>query len=223
MNPIDKILTDLNKEIYPAKLIAVSKTYPIETIRVACQSGQVLFGENRIQEGIEKFSILRSEGFPIELHHIGPVQSGTMKKLFKNFDYTHGVGSVSVLEKLSKESLKHESKLKFLIQLNLTSEDSKNGVTEKEFIEELSTIRNLQTDTLIFVGLMTMGPSSGDPIETENVFKNLKTIRDTYFPEGNLSMGMSGDYPLAIIHGANFVRIGSKIFGNRDYSLAGDS
>ncbi|MDX1961358.1 MAG: YggS family pyridoxal phosphate-dependent enzyme [Leptospiraceae bacterium] len=196
-------------------IIAVSKTKPVELVIEAIESGIKVFGENRIQEGIEKFTELKKLHPDILLHHIGPVQSGTLKKLFGLFDFTHGVGSLSTLEDLSKQSLKLKKLLRFFLQINLTEEVSKSGFSETELLKVFPNLQNYETEYLRFHGFMTMGPTNEDKELTKKVFDKLSKIRNEISPNANLSMGMSGDFELALDSGTDYVRIGSAIFGSR--------
>ncbi|TGL72314.1 YggS family pyridoxal phosphate-dependent enzyme [Leptospira jelokensis] len=202
-------------------LIAVSKTKPYEVVRDAYLQGIREFGENYLPEAIEKFTRLKEE-FPdaetsVNVHHIGPVQSGTLRKLFGVFSYTHGVGSFSSLSELLKRAEKEKKKIRYFLQTNLTGENTKHGFSLETLLENKIKLLGFQNEYCIWEGFMGMGPSSGDLNETKEVFTKLKNFREEHFPERKLSMGMSGDYPLAITLGSNFVRIGSKIFGEREY------
>ncbi len=214
---LEFIQSTLKKANKPITLIAVSKTKPIELIEEAILAGQRVFGENKIKEGIEKFSGLK-EKYSLELHHLGPVQSGSSKKLFGIFDFTHGVSSLSSLENLQKESEKYKKLLKYFLQVNLTDEDSKNGFEESELLKILPSSSLYETEFLKLEGLMTMGPSSGEEKLTRQAFFRLNDIRNTFLPQAKLSMGMSGDYSLAIAEGTDYIRVGSLIFGERDYN-----
>jgi pyridoxal phosphate enzyme (YggS family) len=205
---------NLKKENTPT-IISVSKTKPLSMIEEAYSFGIRVFGENKIQEAITKFTELQTNRPEFILHHIGPVQSGTLKKLFGLFSFTHGVGSMNSLEELSKQSLKSKKTLHFFLQANLTLEDTKHGFTESELELLVPKISNYETEYLKFHGLMTMGPSNGDAIKTKNVFNKLKSIRNTFSPTAKLSMGMSDDYTIALEEDTNFLRIGSAIFGDR--------
>ncbi|WP_411822216.1 YggS family pyridoxal phosphate-dependent enzyme [Leptospira sp. 'Mane'] len=203
------------------EILAVSKTKPYEVVREAYLGGIRVFGENYIPEAIEKFTKLREE-FPeanesVQLHHIGPVQSGTLRKLFGHFQFTHGVGSVSTLNELLKRALKEKKKIRYFIQCNLTGESSKNGMDLEELISHKNDILNFQNEYCMWEGMMGMGPSSGEQEGTKLAFRKLNDIRNEYFPDKKLSMGMSGDYDLALLYGSDYLRIGSKIFGDRDY------
>jgi pyridoxal phosphate enzyme (YggS family) len=195
-------------------LVAVSKTKPINLIEEAISAGQKVFGENKIKEGIEKFSDLKIKE-NLTLHHLGPVQSGTAKKLFGLFDYTHGVSSPSTVEFLLKEADKHKKLLKYFLQVNLTDEDSKNGFSERDLLPILNKTSLLENEYLRFEGLMTMGPTSEDPILTRSVFQKLNSIRKSLVPFAKLSMGMSGDYKIALEEETDYIRVGSFLFGSR--------
>ena len=196
-------------------LVAVSKTKPIELIKEAISVGQIVFGENKIKEGIEKFSDIKIHE-NLTLHHLGPVQSGTAKKLFGNFDYTHGVSSISSLEFLLKEAVKQRKLLKYFLQANLTEEDSKSGFSEQELLPILNKTNSFENEYLRFEGLMTMGPTSEDPTLTRSVFQKLNSIRKSLVPFAKLSMGMSGDYKIALEEETDYIRVGSLLFGSRD-------
>ncbi|MGE8722352.1 YggS family pyridoxal phosphate-dependent enzyme [Leptospira terpstrae] len=213
------------RDLYPKRspiVIAVSKTKPYEVVREAYLQGIREFGENYIPEAISKFTKLREE-FPesegsLHLHHIGPVQSGTLRKLFGVFSHTHGVGSISTLKELLKRAEKEKKTIRYLIQTNLTEENTKHGMGFETLRSMKGTLASYQNEYCIWEGFMGMGPSSGDWAETREVFSMLQELRDTYFPEKKLSMGMSGDYELAAELGSDYLRIGSKIFGERNYA-----
>lgn len=195
------------------EIIAVSKKHQV--IKEAIKSGIYLFGENKIQEAIEKFSPLKEEGLQFELHHIGPLQSGNLRKLFGLFSVTHGAGSISSLLELIKHAEKNKVMMKYFIQVNLTGEDSKSGMVKKDLLKFLPDLEKYKSEYCMPIGLMTIGPADQDIIRTRSVFRELKTIRDDFFPQGKLSMGMSGDYRIAIEEGSDFLRIGTAIFGER--------
>lgn len=220
----DNYLNILNaaKELRPVDtpmILAVSKKQPEAKIREAIESGIYKFGENQIKEGLEKFIPIKNEGLKFELHHIGPVQTGTLKKLLGTFDYTHGIGSENSLKELSKQANTRKTKISFFLQANLTLEDTKSGLELKELLQLLKNIIIFENDFCKFSGLMTMGPSNEDPIQTRKVFKQLKSIKDEYCPNALLSMGMSGDYRIAIEEGSNIIRIGTAIFGGRKHGI----
>lgn len=201
-------------------LIAVSKKQPYEVIKQAYNEGIRHFGENYIQEAVEKFSKLFSE-IPeskeqIKLHHIGPLQSGNIKKVVGFFQYVHGVGSLSALKELKKRAEKERQKIYFFIQLNLTNESQKNGIDPTEFLELKDSIRDINSELCQWEGFMVMGPSSGEAKETERVFESASNLRNSFSPKVKLSMGMSGDYLMATRYGSDYLRVGSLIFGERN-------
>ncbi|TGL90880.1 YggS family pyridoxal phosphate-dependent enzyme [Leptospira congkakensis] len=213
------------KGLYPNKspvLIAVSKTKPYEVVREAYLQGIREFGENYIPEAVSKFTKLREE-FPeavtsVKLHHIGPIQSGTLRKLFGVFSHTHGVGSISSLKELLKRAEKEKKQIRYFIQTNLTEENTKHGMGFETLRSMKDTLTGYQNEFCIWEGFMGMGPSSGDLRETREVFSILAELRNTYYPDKKLSMGMSGDYEIACELGSDYLRVGSKIFGERDYA-----
>jgi pyridoxal phosphate enzyme (YggS family) len=207
---------------HPFTLIAVSKTKPYETIRAAYLEGIRVFGENYIPEAIEKFTRLREE-FPearetVRLHHIGPTQSGTIRKLFGIFQYTHGVGSLSTLKELSKRAEKEKVLLRYFLQCNLTNEKTKHGFSIEEILTQKTEILNLENEFCQWEGFMGMGPSDGNEVGTKLAFQTLQGLRSAHFPDKKLSMGMSGDFEWAMEFGADYLRIGSLIFGERSYA-----
>lgn len=213
--------------LYPDRtvcIIAVSKKHSYETFAEAYREGIRDFGENSVQEGLSKIEMWRADNphlaFTIDeprIHHIGPVQKGTLRKLFGNFVSTHGVGSLNAWKELSKRSIKEKATLSCFFQLNLTREDTKSGFLSGELLDNREEIQSLTTDRLVHEGFMTMGPSNGDPDTTRQVFREMKEFRDKYFPGKKLSMGMSGDYLTAVGEGSDMVRIGTAIFGERNY------
>lgn len=213
------------KDLYPNRspvVIAVSKTKPYEVVKEAYLQGIREFGENYIPEAITKFTKLREE-FPesatsVHLHHIGPVQSGTLRKLFGIFSHTHGVGSISSLKELLKRAEKEKTPIRYFIQTNLTEENTKHGMGFETLRTMKETLAGYQNEFCLWEGFMGMGPSSGNLSETREVFSLLAELRDTYFPGKKLSMGMSGDYEIAAELGSDYLRVGSKIFGERDYA-----
>ncbi|XDD49132.1 YggS family pyridoxal phosphate-dependent enzyme [Leptospira sp. WS92.C1] len=201
----------------PPVLIAVSKFQPLEKIKEAVNAGVIHFGENRIQEGLEKFAEwIANENSNLVLHHIGPVQSGTFRKLFLGYSHTHGVGGEGSVFELLSRAEKEQKQIGYFLQANLTREDTKHGFEKKELISLLEKKEMLSNTFCKLEGLMVMGPSDGDPFKTRETFRELSKIRKEYLPEGKLSMGMSGDYRIAIEEGSDFVRIGSAIFGERN-------
>lgn len=221
-----EIQTALEKLDRPdVTIIAVSKTHPPLSIDGLAELGIRNFGENRYSEARDKFPEVRynNPADPLIYHHIGPLQSGFARNLPGLFQWVHGASSVSSLEKLARAAMKYAQDhaepsylwpMKYLVQIRLTAEESKlGGMTEEEFLSLDSMPGN---DAIQFRGFMTMGPESQDPVETREVFHRLRELRDRSLPEGELSMGMSGDWKIAVEEGATMIRLGSVLFGPRE-------
>ena len=200
------------------KLIAVSKTKPVEMILEAFQAGQVRFGENRVQEARDKSPQLPSE---LDWHLIGPLQKNKAKYCPAIFSTIHTVHRVDVAEELNKRSLAADKTLDVLIQMNLTDEDTKSGI---ETVDELRQLEDyiLGCSNLRLTGLMTMGDPWASESENREVFARLREINEKEAQRlglqnqmVELSTGMSDDFELALKEGATYVRIGSAIFGSR--------
>lgn len=198
------------------KLIAVSKTFSADCVKVAHDAGQRAFGENRVQELEEKAPLLPGD---IEWHVIGHLQSNKALKAVTLASYIHSVDSVKLLQRLDRLADENKKKPKILLEINVSGEASKFGITDMTQAMLLGE-EALKCANLDFCGLMTMAPlnASGDALHS--VFASLRELRDrmeTQFgvkiPE--LSMGMSSDYEAAVSEGATFVRIGTAIFGRR--------
>lgn len=200
-------------------LIAVSKTKPVELIQEAFRYGQKVFGENKVQEIVSKY-----EAFPKDLqwHMIGHLQRNKVKYIVDKTALIHSVDSVRLAEAINKEALKHKIQMPVLIEVNVAGEESKFGVSCAEVIpllEELS-----QYPGLLVRGLMTIAPYTSNPEENRPVFRELKQLSvDITAKNINninvdiLSMGMTGDYQVAIEEGSTMVRVGTGIFGEREY------
>jgi pyridoxal phosphate enzyme (YggS family) len=205
------------------KLIAVTKTVGIETIKEAIDAGLRIFGENRVQEAQKKvmsdeLGLMRER---IEWHLIGHLQKNKAKYAVQLFDLIHTVDSVELAEELNKQAEKIGKIQRVLVQVKLSEEETKHGVSEDELIlllEEIKKLKNLKLE-----GLMTMPPYFEDPEKARPYFKRLREIRDninslriTHYALRELSMGMSNDFEVAIEEGATMVRIGTAIFGERN-------
>ncbi|TGK43614.1 YggS family pyridoxal phosphate-dependent enzyme [Leptospira andrefontaineae] len=203
------------KPIGTPTLIAVSKFQPKEKVQEAISGGVIHFGENRVQEGIEKFSDLGKPEKDFILHHIGPVQSSHIRKYAGLYSFVHGVGSEKILQELKRRMDADRWKIRYFLQVNLTEEDSKSGFSKEEVLGLLRKKEILSSEFCALEGFMTMGPSSGDPEETRKVFREIANLRKEFLPQGKLSMGMSGDYRIALEEGSDYLRIGTAIFGER--------
>jgi len=207
-------------------LMAVSKTRSIEEIMAVYNAGISLFGENHVQEIVEKFSKDGSANRPkdMELHMIGHLQSNKVNKVVPLVDMIESVDSYTLLEKINKAAMKNNKVIDVLLELNTSGEASKSGFeTEEELVNCIEKAKNL--NNVRIRGLMTIGPVScaqEDKEElTNEAFSKLKRLYDklqSHIKLNTLSMGMSGDYILGIKNGSTEVRIGTAIFGERDYS-----
>ena len=212
-------LNDINEKIKNTKeknlnfskkpiLIAVSKTFNIEDINPLVDFGHIHFGENRVQEALDKWTKIKENNDTIKLHLIGKLQTNKVKFAVKIFDYIHTVDSIKLARKISNEENKLKKKIRLFIQVNIGLEEQKSGVSEnnlKELIEECSRLN------LSVIGLMCIPPNDNN---SKNYFKKMKELGSQY-SLSELSMGMSSDYIEAIEEGSTYVRIGSKIFGER--------
>ncbi|WP_068310832.1 YggS family pyridoxal phosphate-dependent enzyme [Polycladidibacter hongkongensis] len=195
-----------------AQLIAVSKTFAAEDIRPVLLAGQRVFGENKVQEAMKKWDELRAEFSGVELHLIGPLQSNKAKEAVATFDVIHSVDREKIARALKTEMDKQSKSPKLFIQVNTGEEEQKAGIAPKETAAFISFCRDeLGLD---IAGLMCIPPVDEAPGMHFALLE--KIARENDLPL--LSMGMSADYPIAIQHGATHVRVGSAIFGARDYA-----
>ena len=206
---VNKKINDLKIYNYKPNIIAVSKTFPIEKIKPLIDYGHIHFGENKVQEAVEKWTGIKEKNPKINLHMIGKLQSNKVKFAVKIFDYIHSVDSIKLVKKIAEEQTKLNKKLKIFIQANLNNEDQKSGIS-KDLVDDL--YESCVEYNLDVLGLMCLPPIDKPPGE---FFLMLKRKKDE-LKLTSLSMGMSNDYLEAIVHNSNFLRIGSKIFGSRD-------
>jgi pyridoxal phosphate enzyme (YggS family) len=197
-------------------LVAVSKTKSEQEIMEAYQAGQRVFGENKIQEMVAKHESLPKD---IQWHMIGHVQTNKVKYMAPFVDLIHGVDRLKLLKEIDKQAQKNERKIDCLLQIHIAQEDTKFGFSISEASEALKTAEQLKNVNI--VGLMGMATFTDDQDQINREFKTLKNLFDQVAEQHPqcrvLSMGMSGDYPLAIAQGSNMIRVGSKIFGQRNY------
>jgi pyridoxal phosphate enzyme (YggS family) len=206
---IQKTLKEkLNNANIPT-VIAVSKTFPISEVLPLINHGHEHFGENKVQEAIEKWSSIKSDFKQIKLHMIGSLQSNKVKYVLPLFDYIHSLDSLKLAEKISNEQKKIKKRLKIFIQINIGQEIQKSGI-EIEYLEEFYKICVTKLD-LEVVGLMCLPPKNNNGLQYFLEMKNLCSKIGVK----ELSMGMSNDYIEASNNGSTFVRIGSNIFGER--------
>jgi pyridoxal phosphate enzyme (YggS family) len=199
-------------------LVMATKTVEPERIREAIRAGGRIIGENKVQEALKKYEVLKNED--AEWHFIGHLQTNKVKDVLKFADMIHSVDRLSLVEKLDQRLQQEGRSLDILIQVNTSHEESKYGVAPENAIFLVK--QAARYDTLKICGLMTIGLFTKDEVKIRNCFKVLKEIYDNIMKEGidrvqmkYLSMGMSGDYQIAIEEGANMVRIGTAIFGAR--------
>ena len=191
------------------KIIAVSKTFPIKEIRPLIEHGHLHFGENKVQEALEKWTELKKEVKNVKLHMVGKLQRNKVKFVIPLFDYIHSLDNLKLAQKISSEQKKMNKKLKIFIQVNIGNEDQKSGITQNELMSFYKKcISDLDLD---IVGLMCIPPLKG---VKSQYFRLMKDLNKSIGLE-ELSMGMSSDYLDAVSHGATYIRIGSKIFGQR--------
>ena len=221
---ISKNLNNIKSQL-PAHvtLVAVSKTKPVADLMEAYDAGQRIFGENKIQEMTDKWEVMPKD---IEWHMIGHVQTNKVKYMAPYVSLIHGVDSLKLLQEINKQAAKNNRVIDCLLQVYIAEEESKFGLDEQELEEMLKQVQHDKDNfkNIKIVGLMGMATFTENQNQIEKEFKHLKTIFDKYknlntehCQLNTLSMGMSGDYQLAISCGSTMVRIGSSIFGSRNY------
>ena len=202
----------VGRDYEEVKLIAVSKTHPVEVLNEAIEAGASIFGENRIQEAEEKIYLIGSEN--VEWHLIGHLQKNKARRAVQLFDVIHTLDSIELtkrLERICQEEKRKE--LQVLIQVDLAGEATKNGIEEKDLPQLINLLNDCEC--LKLSGLMIIPPYFEDAEKVRPYFKKLRELRDKFSPNGELSMGMSNDFEIAIEEGATLVRVGTAIFGER--------
>ncbi|MEE9406994.1 MAG: YggS family pyridoxal phosphate-dependent enzyme [Polaribacter sp.] len=204
-------------------LVAVSKTKPVSDLQEAYNAGQRVFGENKIQEMVDKFTILPKD---IQWHMIGHLQSNKVKYMAHFVNLIHGVDKFKTLKEINKQAKKHDRVINCLLQIRIAKEDTKFGFSFTE-IETILTSKEIsELENIKIVGFMGMATFTDNQEQLKEEFSSLKSFFDknkTQTVTANcqletLSMGMSGDYKLAIENGSTMIRVGSSIFGNRNYN-----
>ena len=200
-------------------LVAVSKTKPVSDLMEAYNAGQRIFGENKIQEMTEKWEQMPKD---IQWHMIGHVQTNKVKYMAEYVSLIHGVDSLKLLQEINKQAAKHNRIIDCLLQMYIAEEETKFGLDEKELEDILHFVQNDKLQNVKVVGLMGMATFTNNQTQIKKEFLNLKSTFDKInslsivnYQLSIISMGMSGDYNLAIECGSTMVRIGSSIFGNR--------
>tara|TARA_B100001287_G_C22622034_1_gene500586 strand:- start:247 stop:906 length:660 start_codon:yes stop_codon:yes gene_type:complete len=206
-NKIKIHLNELKINNFP-KIIAVSKTFKIDKISPLIDHGHIDFGENKVQEAIEKWTEIKKTNSKIKLHMIGKLQTNKVKFAIKLFDYIHSVDSEKLAKKIADEQTKINKKIKIFLQVNIGDESQKSGINKKEVKQLVSYCNEIGLD---LVGLMCIPPANINP---ETYFDEMNKLnKDLGFTE--LSMGMSSDFLLATKYLSTYLRVGSSIFGQR--------
>ena len=198
---------DLKKK--KSKIIAVSKTFPINSVLPLIKHGHIHYGENKVQEAKEKWAMIKNDYKHIKLHLIGKLQTNKVKYVLPLFDYIHSLDSLKLAEKISVEQEKKKFKPQIFVQVNIGKEEQKNGVLVEDLEEFLNSCK--QNYDLNIIGLMCLPPNDGNSYQ---YFSEMKKLNEKNGLK-ELSMGMSEDYIAAIENGSTFIRVGSKIFGER--------
>ncbi len=196
----------INKKV---TLIAVSKTYSLSYIKPLIDFGHLDFGENKVQEALNKWSKILSEQTNLKLHMLGKIQTNKAHDVVSLFSYVHSLDSEKLVLKLSKAEKDLSKKLKYFIQINIGSEMQKSGIHINELKNFLNSCK--KENNLNIIGFMCLPPIETDPVKYFLQLRNMAHENNFY----ELSMGMSNDYKVAVENGSTFIRIGSKIFGTR--------
>ncbi|MCD1117097.1 YggS family pyridoxal phosphate-dependent enzyme [Chryseobacterium turcicum] len=201
------------------QLVAVSKTHPVSSIQEVYDLGQRVFGENKVQELVEKYPLLPKD---IQWHIIGHLQTNKVKYIAEFVDTIQSIDSEKLLKEVNKEAGKHNRKIKVLLQVKIAEEDTKFGLEIEEAKSLFEKFVTGEFENIEITGLMGMATFTEDESQIKKEFSVLKNLFDQLNQTRKLetlSMGMSDDFPIAIECGANSVRVGSAIFGRRDYSI----
>ena len=208
-NEIKIKIKKLNLLNYNPKIIAVSKTFPIKDIIPLINNGHIHFGENKVQEAVEKWTDIKNEFKNIKLHMVGKLQTNKVKFVLPLFDFIHSLDNLKLAKKISEEQKKYENKPKIFIQINIGNELQKSGIDKNQLSEFYNECINLGLD---IVGTMCLPPVDNEP---DIYFSEMKKITNI-LNLSDISMGMSEDYLKAIEYSSTYLRIGSKIFGERN-------
>ena len=206
-NNIKDYLNESGIDSYP-KIIAVSKTFPIDKILPLIDYGHTDFGENKVQEALEKWTEIKKKNPKIKLHMIGKLQTNKVKFAVQLFDYIHSVDSEKLIKKIANEQRKINKNLKIFLQVNIGNEIQKSGINKDQINSLVSYCKEIN---LNLVGLMCIPPSNLDP---DSFFEEMKILNQN-LGLSELSMGMSSDFLKAAKHLSTYIRVGSSIFGQR--------
>ncbi|MHA7058965.1 YggS family pyridoxal phosphate-dependent enzyme [Aquimarina sp. M1] len=220
MNSIEKNLKEILETIPDnVTLVAVSKTKPIADLLEAHQAGQRVFGENKIQEMTQKWEEMPKD---ISWHMIGHVQTNKVKYMAPYVDTIHAVDSFKLLKEINKQAIKNDRTINCFLQIKIAEEDSKFGLSDEDAIDLLNSEKVRQLSNVRITGLMGMATFTEDQKQIKKEFTSIQSLfeklKQDHHQLTSLSIGMSGDYQLAIDCGSTMIRIGSSIFGARNYS-----
>ena len=205
-------INNILQELQNSQLIAVSKTKPVEDILEAYEVGIRDFGENHVQEILEKYDKLPKD---IRWHMIGHLQTNKVKDIIDKVFLIHSVDSIKLAKEINKQAIKKDLVMNVLIELNIANEESKYGFKVEELDDALKEINEL--DHIKVLGLMCVAPNTDNPENNRKYFKLMRELKEKNNLE-ILSMGMSNDYKIAIEEGSTYIRVGTKIFGERNYN-----
>ena len=203
-------INELNIKNYQPNIVAISKTFSMQDILPLINHGHIHFGENKVQEAIEKWTNLKNDFKHLKLHMVGKLQTNKVKYVVPLFDYIHSVDNIKLAEKISKEQIKNNKKMKLFIQINIGNEDQKTGISEDR-LENFFNICTKELD-LNVIGIMCLPPNNNQ--SSKYFSKMIQLIKKIKLKE--TSMGMSNDYLDAVSYQSTYLRIGSKIFGERN-------
>ena len=206
---IQSKITELNFKNYQPKIVAISKTFKMDHIEHLINYGHRDFGENKVQEAVDKWIDVKDKNNKINLHMVGKLQTNKVKFALKVFDYIHSLDNVKLARKISEEQKKHEKKPKLFVQINIGNENQKSGLKIDDLKDFYTTCKNFDLD---IIGTMCIPP---DDNKSENYFSNIKKLTES-INLSETSMGMSNDFLDAIKYKSTYLRIGSKIFGERN-------
>lgn len=219
---ITEAADNAQRDVHGIELLAVSKTFGADAVIDAASAGQLAFGENYLQEALDKMATIRQArpDLQLEWHFIGPIQSNKTRPIAEHFDWVHSVDREKIAQRLSDQRPDHLPPLNICLQVNISGEASKSGVMPDETLETAQAIAALPRIRLR--GLMAIPEPEGDMAQQREPFHRMNELFNQLRASGlqldTLSMGMSADMPAAIAEGATIVRIGSAIFGTRDYA-----
>ena len=206
-NKIKVHIAKLNIKKVPT-IVAVSKTFKIDKVLPLIEYGHTDYGENKVQEALEKWTDIKKKNSQIKLHMIGRLQTNKVKFAVQIFDYIHSVDSEKLAKKILDEQNKLKKKIKIFLQVNIGNESQKSGINKTEVKQLVNYSKKIGLDV---IGLMCIPPAHDDP---ENYFEQMNKLNND-FGFSELSMGMSSDFLIAVKHSSTFVRVGSNIFGQR--------